>query len=343
MTRNKLKCKERKDIVGLSIERNVELSWVELDDFVVVCVYRPPTGDFSVFESTIEDVLRKCSNKNKSVIVCGDFNVNLLESSSVCTRLISLFKSSNLHHQFLEPTRITATSATCLDNVFCNRTPDQKSIITCLTSDHCGQRIKFYLSNAGDKLTPITYRPVPISRLDHFQDTISAKLSKLTYTPDDPNKLYTNFFKCFKTEFDVSFPIKKRAFRNKSKFSDWATPGVYKSRNRLYELYDLRQYKQRSSFMDYVRKYSKLFKKVCNQAKAIHIGNRISNSNNKIKTTWEVINRESGKTKRHDSSFCLNKDGKVLKDDDHVAAAFEVFYKYTFSNDLHIHFFSFRS
>lgn len=44
----KLKCQNRKDVVGVLVERIIELSCVELQGFVVVHVYRPPTGDWFV-------------------------------------------------------------------------------------------------------------------------------------------------------------------------------------------------------------------------------------------------------------------------------------------------------
>ncbi|RVE51307.1 hypothetical protein evm_004111 [Chilo suppressalis] len=52
---NDLKYKERSDIVSLSVERNIELSCVELDEMIIICVYRPPSGNYTQFESAMED------------------------------------------------------------------------------------------------------------------------------------------------------------------------------------------------------------------------------------------------------------------------------------------------
>ena len=236
LVKNNIQNKERKDVVGLSVERVVELSCVELESYIIVCVYRPPTGDFGAFESTMEDALRKINNKRKYVVVCGDFNVNLLDTNSpISVRLITLFKSFNLNHQYNEPTRITATSATCLDNIFCNCVPLQKSIISNLTSDHCGQQISFSVNVNSDekKSKQKVYRPITENRVDRFKNGLVTKIPKILYTPNDPDKLYKRFFDCLKNEFDTSFPMKKRTYDTKSKFSDWATTGIFKSRNRL--------------------------------------------------------------------------------------------------------------
>ncbi|CAH2216271.1 jg26632, partial [Pararge aegeria aegeria] len=64
--RNNITCKERKDIVSLSVERIIELSCVELERFIIVCVYHPPSGDFNQFEDVMEDVLKRLYSLNSS-------------------------------------------------------------------------------------------------------------------------------------------------------------------------------------------------------------------------------------------------------------------------------------
>jgi hypothetical protein len=169
------KYKERKDVVDLSKERIVEISCVELESSIVVCVYRPPSGDFTIFESVMDDVLNKLCGKDKAIIVCGDFNVNLLDDTPTQTRLLAIFKSYNLINQFLEATRITSHSATCLDNVFSDVNPIIKSVITNLTSDHCGLLVSYPTKlNIVPKL--ITYRPITDKQVEVFQNNIEAKL-----------------------------------------------------------------------------------------------------------------------------------------------------------------------
>ncbi|PZC78246.1 hypothetical protein B5X24_HaOG202497 [Helicoverpa armigera] len=50
----------------MSVEHNIELSCVELDKHVLVCVYRPPQHqNLCVFDSVMEDVLKKVSSSSK--------------------------------------------------------------------------------------------------------------------------------------------------------------------------------------------------------------------------------------------------------------------------------------
>ncbi|KAF9423453.1 hypothetical protein HW555_001262 [Spodoptera exigua] len=49
---------------------------------------------------------------------------------NLSTKIVSLFSSYNLANLFLEPTRITPTSATCLDNIYTDIVPVNKEIIS---------------------------------------------------------------------------------------------------------------------------------------------------------------------------------------------------------------------
>ncbi|XP_028043268.1 uncharacterized protein LOC114252813 [Bombyx mandarina] len=103
------------------------MACVELERFIVVSVYRPPNSLYDFFENIMERVLLKLSVSNKHVFICGDFNINLLENTNATIRLRTLLKSYNLSNLFSEPTRITSTSATCIDNIFTNMLIVQES------------------------------------------------------------------------------------------------------------------------------------------------------------------------------------------------------------------------
>ncbi|CAK1589258.1 unnamed protein product [Parnassius mnemosyne] len=57
-----LSCKERKDIVSLSVERTVEMACVEFEYLIVVSVYRPPCSIYDTFEKNMEEVFAKLIN-----------------------------------------------------------------------------------------------------------------------------------------------------------------------------------------------------------------------------------------------------------------------------------------
>lgn len=320
-----IKFKERSDIVRLSVERTIELACVELEQLIVVSVYSPPSAKYDDFEKVMDDVLQIICKSNKKIVVCGDFNINILLDNSETLKFKNLFHSYNLNNVFLEPTRITATSATCLDNIFTDIIPTSKSIISQLDSDHCGQLISFPKQGRSMVSKHITVVPKTVSRLEAFQNKLKNKLPYLGFN-NDPNEFYNSFFNLFCTEFKSTFTPKKISVKGTAAFSEWATVGIYKSRLRLYDLYDERNYNKSESFLAYVKKYSKLFKKVCQLAKKNYFSSKIHNSNNKIKMTWNIINNETGKVKSRDSNYSLDINNKIICSDLDVATAFEKFF-----------------
>lgn len=322
---NQLTFKERKDIVSLSVERTIELACVEMEQFVVLCVYRPPSSIYDLFEKVMDDVLLKICTLKKSIFVCGDFNVNLLEDTLMCLKIKNLFSSYNLKYLFSEPTRITDTTATCLDNIYSDVVPTSRQIINQLDSDHCGQMITFIKQNKKVTHKKITVVPKTAGRLEGFKNKLASKLCYLPST-DDPNEQYNSFFGLYCREFDSSFPPKEISVTGTAAFSEWATKGIYISRKKLYELYEERNYNKSKEFANYVKKYSKLFKRICNQAKSHYLSSKIKNSQNKIKMTWDIINKETGKVRNRDTDYSLNVNDKTVKTDLEVATVFEKFF-----------------
>lgn len=323
--RNSIKSKERKDIVNLSTERTIELSCVELEQHIIVSVYRPPQSDFSLFEVTMEEVLKRLSLSSKILVVCGDFNINLLETCQNSIRLVTLFKSFALNYLFYEPTRITSHSATCLDNVFCNGDHLNKALVCDLTSDHCGQIVEFPYSKE-DKVHKTTYRPICSNRLLCFKNNVGSKVSTLDMSDDDPDNLYSNLFNIIENEFNTIFSFKTVTRRSKIQFCDWATKGIYKSRARLYDLYGMKQSNFDPKFIEYVRNYSKIFRKTCATAKSLYISNKIKFSNNKIKATWNIINNETGRSMQRDNDYKLSINDRIITNNLDIAETFNTFF-----------------
>lgn len=326
--KNNLKVKERLDIVNMSIEFAVEFSCVELDRCIIISVYRRGKSHFSIFESVMEDVLNIVCKSEKYVVVCGDFNVNLFEETSMQAKFTRLFKSFNLNNIFLEATRTTDHSATCIDNIFCDCKFQDKAIINCLKSDHSGQivtllEVKIKKSNKSTFMS----RPITTHKVESFRVALEHKLPKANLTENNPDKLYKEFFEIISTEFDKQFKQKKIINKeNKATFSDWATEGIRKSRNTLYDLYEQKSYNRNAGFVDYVKKYSKTFKNVCKQAKRDFLNKKITNSDNKIKTVWNIINSETGKVKPRDNNIVLKVDDKLIQSSEEVAEVFESFF-----------------
>ena len=100
------------DVVTVEIKEN------RSTNIYVSCLYRPPNVCMNKFIDNYTAFLQKI--ENKKVLICGDFNVDLIksESSNDTTKFLDLIYSVGQYPLITMPTRITDKSSTCIDNIF---------------------------------------------------------------------------------------------------------------------------------------------------------------------------------------------------------------------------------
>ena len=113
-------------------EEDFEAVWIEIKNkhgknTVCGCIYRHP-------RYAIDKVLNILNTENEGIHISGDFNTDFLklESNNSYHEFYNLITSCGLLPQILLPTRVTANSATIIDNIFTN-TPRIGSISGKLT------------------------------------------------------------------------------------------------------------------------------------------------------------------------------------------------------------------
>ena len=124
-----------KDIFDV-IERedcNVKLDefesvWIEIKqkkckNIVIGCLYRHPHySNIDDFSSYVESTLNKLNKENKEVYITGDFNIDLLKYNSISKHqeFYNLMTANGYLPQIIQPTRITETTMTIIDNIYTN-------------------------------------------------------------------------------------------------------------------------------------------------------------------------------------------------------------------------------
>jgi hypothetical protein len=78
------------------------MSIVELLEYNIVL-----DGDLTLFLKNLEIVIQKLQLKRKTVILCGDWNINFMEDSAKLQELKNLLLLYNLVNTSSSPTRIT--------------------------------------------------------------------------------------------------------------------------------------------------------------------------------------------------------------------------------------------
>ena len=133
--RNYLYCKHRPD---LHVD-GLEAVWVETKlnqkSILIGSFYRPPNSLIHYWD-LIGESFRKVNNTALPFLVLGDFNTDFLNNPSVHLR--NIIQLNSLHQLTSEPTRITATSSTCLDLII-TQTPElieSTEVLPAAFSDH---------------------------------------------------------------------------------------------------------------------------------------------------------------------------------------------------------------
>ena len=127
---------------------------LKISDSVVLAgvVYRPPSGDRSLFTDQLEGIVSLAGQKNYGGrLICGNFNLNLLDINgdlivSNCFGLLSSYACMPL---ITKPTRITNETCTLVDNIFTQEMGNVVSgIIPLDLSDHISRPCMF-IPSAG--------------------------------------------------------------------------------------------------------------------------------------------------------------------------------------------------
>jgi len=96
--------------------------------------------------------------------------------------------------------------------------------------------------------------------------------------------------------------------------NSWITPGIITSCKHNRVLYKELQNNNNVILASYYRDYTKILYMAIRKAKIIEHDKLILNSHNKVKTTWGIINKESGRNKKRSEIQALKVEGKKITD-----------------------------
>lgn len=113
---------------------------LKCSELMIGVIYRPPGQGLDLFLQEFDKLILHIESKSKDIILTGDFNIDLLKVND--HHETNIFYNSLIAHHFLptitKPTRLTQTSKTLIDNLFCTNWSRllMASIILSDISDH---------------------------------------------------------------------------------------------------------------------------------------------------------------------------------------------------------------
>ena len=121
-----LNYKLRKDL-DIYKSKQLEATFIEVnlknEKIVIGCIYRHPSMELSEFNNNyLTNLLDILSSENKTVVLPGDFNADLLkyDQNSNISDFLDLMYSSILLPHIFSPTCTASSSATLIDNIIIN-------------------------------------------------------------------------------------------------------------------------------------------------------------------------------------------------------------------------------
>ena len=180
-------------------------------------------------------MLNSLHSHNSELIICGDFNINYLESSNKKDQLGSLLSTFNL----TDTDRITNKSATLIDNIFIDNKMSY-TIKSCPNglSDHDGQSLiltKILIPPKSIKL--IHTIKLDNNSLTDFQTQLSYEQWDNVFGNDNVNEIFNSFHNIYLRRYYSCFD--KKTIKNSHNNNHWITIGIKTSCKRKRELFNL--------------------------------------------------------------------------------------------------------
>ena len=178
----------------------------------ILSIYRAPSGNFSHFIKTLNDILQFLYKPNIEFFICGDFNINYLKDTLRKNQLNSLLTTYNLFSTVDFPTRIQKKSSTAIDNIFIDISKKEEyriySVINGL-SDRDAQLITIYnIVPYLQENNILTIRKFNENSLNEFKNKLSLETWEDIFNEDDINNMFNAFLNRFLIIYYSTFPKK---------------------------------------------------------------------------------------------------------------------------------------
>ena len=309
----------------------VEITIPRMKNIIIGVIYRPPSEYTLEFLEKLNELVSGITKGNKYCYITGDFNLDLLkhESHSITAQFLEALFSYGCLPMITKPTRITAHSATLIDNIFTNNTKvsSKNGLIVSDISDHLPI---FSIVTAGrssglKNKNYMTVRDMSEKRTEEFKTKLENTDWEFDKESGDPNASYDVFIEKFTGLFDSCFPFKIVRGKALNSFKKpWLTKALLKSinkKNKLYKQY-LRNRRSDAQFLKY-KKYKNKLTYLLRIAKKRYYEAQIDKNKDNIKLTWKILNSLINRTEKKSLSYPqLHDNGQDITNPEEIANKF---------------------
>lgn len=325
----------------------IETVFIEIDkdqigkdrNVIVGVIYRPPNSDIDLFNKYMSTLLSKMEGERKYISCLGDYNISLLNyDSHIGTQeFVDLLYSNALFPCITKPTRITAKSATLIDNIFCNTlVNDDRAFLGILYTDISDHFPIFYIDGSSIVTKPPKYikrRIFSEHNIEQFSANMVTKNWSDLFTYNDAQSAYTIFSNYITELFETHFPLRtvKCGYKTRKPWLSDELKKLIRIKNKLYHR------KQKSKIPDHEQLYKQFRNKVNKMiisAERQHYDQLLKENQYNLKCSWRIMkdiishNRSTSVCSR----FYADGETNITKDKGVIAENFNSFFVNVGSN-----------
>ena len=330
----------RRDDLSLKMDR-VEDLWVEIEipksstantkssteKYVIGNIYRHPGSQYKYFCERLCNTLEILHKSKTKYILVGDYNISALKYN-LCTDVTNYINSLNsvgCHIHVDKPTRIAENTASCIDHVYSNLTPDRLTnrIVLSDASDHFSVITKVPDVNSYNEKSKLYYRRSKLSSSEwenfnsELKQILDQKLNCNALISLDPNSYAEHITNTYHALIEKFMPVKTLS-RKQRRFFDkpWITKGLkisIRTKNKMFQL--LKKTSDLAANQKY-KDYRSLLTRLKIKAKnKYYYELAVSYGNDKSKT-WRLINEIMNRRRKSKKSVnsIIDTHGRKIQD-----------------------------
>ena len=276
-----------------------ESVWIEIKqkkckNIVIGYLYRHPHySNIDDFSSYVDTTLNKLNKENKQVYISGDFNIDLLKYNSIYKHqeFYNLMTANGYLPQIIQPTRITETTMTIIDNIYTN-TFINNIISGNLLIEIADHLVQFVSVNKEAHITneQTSYRSYKNWNEQSFLDDLS--IQNWSTNQENGNDSYNDFIWSLKGYIDRHAPLKKLNKREiKLKNKPWVTTLILKKIKHRNEIFArLKKHPSDAHLKASYNKFKNYVNKNLKNSKKNYFSSYFDTCKNNMKKIWKRVN-----------------------------------------------------
>lgn len=261
--------------------------------FMVVVIYRPPSGNVEEFIELLDEFLGKLPSSKIPCFICGDFNIdlNMVDRNSKVRHFVNTMLSFGFYPAINICTRVTETSESIIDNIFVNMNYLCPTVVINSASDHFGVAIS----------VPGIFGPNPknksVPKMPYMDGNVLLKFKRKLKSADfeflqDSTGIDTKFGKWYekiKLLFQECLEFKETKQRYKLPIKPWITKGLLASMEKRQVMYKRCATQGSASDKEQYKEFNRKLKSLLRKAKIDYFAQKFKDYEGSPAKTWQLI------------------------------------------------------